>query len=179
MGQKIRIINIYPSRKREKNQLSCCCFYSSSSSSQFTDKRSYFSAKPVLKQTYRVYFCFCRRFELHVAEAPDRIESLFVQYSENGIMTVHHLHWFLIEVRKEERATGEDARAIVDSLREPKHFNILHKKGLSFEVVLRYLCGDINPLHSPYGSSILSFSLNWAERNQRLSWHDAWRVAQF
>ncbi|XP_030442149.1 phosphoinositide phospholipase C 2-like [Syzygium oleosum] len=101
------------------------------------------------KQTYRVCFCFRRRFKLHVAEAPDEIKSLFVRYSENGTMTVDHLHRFLTEVQKEERATREDAQAIVDSLRELKHLNILHRKGLSFEAFFRYLFGDINPPLSP------------------------------
>ncbi|XP_030540558.2 phosphoinositide phospholipase C 2-like isoform X2 [Rhodamnia argentea] len=104
----------------------------------------------MLKQTYRVCFCFHRRFKLHVAEAPDEIKSLFVQYSEkNGIMTVDHLHRFLIEVQKEERATREDAQAIVDSLRQLKHLNILLKKGISFEAFSKYLFGDINPPLSP------------------------------
>ncbi|KAK3407861.1 hypothetical protein EUGRSUZ_J00208 [Eucalyptus grandis] len=101
------------------------------------------------KQTYRVCFCFRRRFKLHVAEPPGEVKRLFVQYSENGTMTVDHLHRFLVEVQKEERATREDAQAIVDSLRELKHLNILHRKGLSIEAFFRYLFGDMNPPLSP------------------------------
>ncbi|XP_048139386.1 phosphoinositide phospholipase C 2-like isoform X3 [Rhodamnia argentea] len=101
------------------------------------------------KQTYRVCFCFRRRFKLHAAEAPDEIKSLFMQYSEDGTMTVDHLHRFLVEVQKEERATREDAQAIVDGLRELKHLNILHRKGLSPEAFFRYLFGDVNPPLSP------------------------------
>ncbi|KAI6670140.1 hypothetical protein NL676_005025 [Syzygium grande] len=94
------------------------------------------------KQTYRVCLCFSRRFNLRTEEAPDEIKRLFAQYSENGIM-------FLIEVQKEERATRQDAQAIVDSLRELKHLNILLRKGLSFEAFFRYLFGDANPPLSP------------------------------
>ncbi|XP_056169536.1 phosphoinositide phospholipase C 2-like isoform X2 [Syzygium oleosum] len=101
------------------------------------------------KQTYRVCLCFSRRFNLRMEEAPDEIKRLFAQYSENGIMTVHHLRRFLIEVQKEERATRQDAQAIVDSLRELKHLNILLRKGLSFEAFFRYLFGDANPPLSP------------------------------
>ncbi|KAL3717993.1 hypothetical protein ACJRO7_003173 [Eucalyptus globulus] len=97
------------------------------------------------KQSYRVCLCFRRRFNLRMAEAPDEIKRLFVQYSENGIMTAHHLHRFMVEVQKEEGATREDAQAIVDSLRELRHLNVLLRKGLSFEAFLRYLFGDVNP----------------------------------
>ncbi|XVE99760.1 hypothetical protein REPUB_Repub03eG0228800 [Reevesia pubescens] len=91
------------------------------------------------KQTYRVCFCFRRRFRLAVSEAPDEIKKLFDQYSENGIMSVDGLQRFLIDVQKEDKATREDAQKIIDSV---KHF---HRKGLNLEGFFKYLFGDINP----------------------------------
>lgn len=102
------------------------------------------------KQTYRVCFCFSRRFKLTVAEAPAEIKSLFDSYSnENGIMTVDHLHKFLIEVQGQEKAGKEDAEAIIESLKEFKHLNIFQRKGLTLEAFFRYLFGDINSPLSP------------------------------
>jgi phosphatidylinositol phospholipase C delta len=46
-----------------------------------------------------------------VAEVPDEIKALFDLYSENGIMTADHIHRFLIEVQKQEKATLEEAQA--------------------------------------------------------------------
>ncbi|TYI86623.1 hypothetical protein E1A91_D04G077800v1 [Gossypium mustelinum] len=91
------------------------------------------------KQTYRVCFCFQRRFRLAVSEAPEDIKKLFEQYSENGIMTIDGLQRFLVEVQKEDKATREDAQKIIDSV---KHF---HRKGVNLEAFFKYLFGDINP----------------------------------
>ncbi|KAL7265548.1 hypothetical protein ACSBR1_003346 [Camellia fascicularis] len=101
------------------------------------------------KQTYRVCFCFKRRFKLTVAEAPAEIRDLFDRYSENGIMTVDHLHRFLIEVEGEDKATKEDAESIMESLNELKHLNIFHRKGLHLEAFFHYLFSDSNPPLSP------------------------------
>ncbi|KAL9421679.1 hypothetical protein AB3S75_034034 [Citrus x aurantiifolia] len=101
------------------------------------------------KQTYRVCFCFRRRFHVAASEAPDAVKSMFDQYSENGTMTVDHLHRFLIEVQKEDKASKEDAQAIIDSLHELKHLNIFHRRGLNLEAFFKYLFGDINPPLSP------------------------------
>uniref|UniRef100_A0A2P2LQJ0 Phosphoinositide phospholipase C n=1 Tax=Rhizophora mucronata TaxID=61149 RepID=A0A2P2LQJ0_RHIMU len=101
------------------------------------------------KQTYKVCFCFRRRFRLAAAEAPEEIKTLFGQYSENGIMTVDHLQRFLIEIQKQEKATLQDAQAILDSLHEFKHLNIFHRKGLNLEAFFKYLFGDTNPPLDP------------------------------
>ncbi|XP_042491540.1 phosphoinositide phospholipase C 2-like isoform X2 [Macadamia integrifolia] len=101
------------------------------------------------KQTYKVCFCFRRRFRLRVAEAPQDIKSLFETYSENGTMNVDHLHRFLIEIQGEDKATKEEAQAIIDSLKDLKHLNIFHRKGLNLEAFFKYLFGDINPPLSP------------------------------
>ncbi|OMO50110.1 C2 calcium-dependent membrane targeting [Corchorus capsularis] len=98
------------------------------------------------KQTYRVCFCFRRRFRLAVSEAPEDIKKLFNQYSENGFMSVDGLQRFLVEVQKEEKATREDAQKIIDSV---KHF---HRKGLNLEGFFKYLFfGDINPPLASHG----------------------------
>lgn len=92
------------------------------------------------KQTYRVCFCFQRRFKLAVSEAPEEIKTLFKQYSENGIMSVDQLRRFLIEVQKEDKASREDAQSIIDSI---KHF---HRTGLNLEGFFKYLFGENPPL---------------------------------
>ncbi|XP_008233758.1 PREDICTED: phosphoinositide phospholipase C 2-like isoform X2 [Prunus mume] len=100
--------------------------------------------------TYRVCFCFQRRFKLAISEAPPEIKALFDQYSENDVMTVDHLHRFLTEVQKEEKATKEEAQATIDHcLRELKHLSIFHRKVLNLETFFKYLFSDINPPLSP------------------------------
>ncbi|XP_059667996.1 phosphoinositide phospholipase C 2-like [Cornus florida] len=94
------------------------------------------------KQTYRVCLCFTRRYKLSVAEAPSEIKELFERYSENGIMTVDQLHKFMIEVQGEDKATKEDAEAIME---KHKHLSVFHRKGLNLEAFFRYLFGDVNP----------------------------------
>ncbi|KAK9290571.1 hypothetical protein L1049_008741 [Liquidambar formosana] len=96
------------------------------------------------KQTYRVCYCFRRMFKLEVAEAPAEIKDLFNRYSDNGTMTVDQLQRFLIEVQGEDKATREEAEAIMESLKDFKHPNFFHRKGLNLEAFFRYLFGDIN-----------------------------------
>ncbi|KAF9593893.1 hypothetical protein IFM89_025929 [Coptis chinensis] len=101
------------------------------------------------KLTYRVCFCFQRRFKVTVAEAPSEIKTLFDSYSENGIMAVDHLQKFLVEYQGEEKTTKEEAQGIIDSLKEFKHLNPFHKKGLNLDAFFRYLFCDLNPPLSP------------------------------
>lgn len=109
------------------------------------------------KETYKVCFCFRRRFRLTVSEAPREIKDLFESYSENGLMSLDHLQRFLIEVQHEEKATVEDAQAILESLHEVKHLNIFHRKALNLEAFFKYLFADINPPLSPAREVILDF----------------------
>ncbi|CAI9091715.1 OLC1v1026811C1 [Oldenlandia corymbosa var. corymbosa] len=94
------------------------------------------------KQTYRVCFCFRRRFRMAAAEAPEDIKSLFQQYSENGFMSADDLRRFMVEIQKEKSTTVEDAQAIINSL---QHLNIFHRRGLHLDAFFKYLFGDINP----------------------------------
>ncbi|XP_073293132.1 phosphoinositide phospholipase C 2-like [Primulina huaijiensis] len=104
------------------------------------------------KQTYKVCFCFRRRFRLAASEAPEDIKAIFNEYSEKGVMGLDELRRFLVEVQREESATVEDAQAVMDSLSELKHLNILHRRGLDLEAFFRYLFGDINsPLNPKLG----------------------------
>ncbi|XP_010534599.1 PREDICTED: phosphoinositide phospholipase C 2 [Tarenaya hassleriana] len=96
------------------------------------------------KQTYRVCFCFRRRFRHAVSEAPKEIKTLFQRYSENGVMTVDHLHRFLIEVQKEDKATRDDAQAIINA-----SSSLLHRNGLHLDAFFKYLFGDNNVPLSP------------------------------
>ncbi|KHN35903.1 Phosphoinositide phospholipase C 2 [Glycine soja] len=93
------------------------------------------------KQTYSVCFCWRRRFKLALAEAPSEIKTLFNEYSENELMTPSHLKRFLVDVQRQEKATEEDAQAIIDSFR---HF---HRRGagLNLETFFKYLFSDDNP----------------------------------
>ncbi|KAK6156132.1 hypothetical protein DH2020_010380 [Rehmannia glutinosa] len=98
------------------------------------------------KQTYRVCFCFRRRFRLAASEAPADIKEIFDRYSENGVMSADHLRRFLVDVQGEESATLEDAQAIMDSL---KHLSIFHRRGFNLEGFFKYLFGDVNPPLNP------------------------------
>ncbi|XP_076945389.1 phosphoinositide phospholipase C 2-like isoform X1 [Bidens hawaiensis] len=96
------------------------------------------------KQTYKVCFCFRRRFRLAATEAPPPIKALFEKYSDNGIMNADHFHRFLIEVQKQENATLEDAQAIMHSTA-----HIFHRKGFNSEAFFKYLFSDSNPALDP------------------------------
>ncbi|KAL3650265.1 1-phosphatidylinositol phosphodiesterase [Castilleja foliolosa] len=101
------------------------------------------------KQTYRVCFCFRRRFKMAAAEAPADIKNIFDEYSENGVMSVDQMRRFLVEVQREENTTLEDAQAVMDGLHELKHLNIFHKRGLNLEGFFKHLFGDTNPPVNP------------------------------
>ncbi|GAB2299560.1 1-phosphatidylinositol phosphodiesterase [Dionaea muscipula] len=102
-------------------------------------------SKQSSKQSYRVCFCCKRRFKLAVSEAPQEVKALFDRYSENGVMTAHHLHRFLIEVQMEHKVTIADAQAIIDGLKELRHPNVFIRGGLNPESFFKYLFGDGNP----------------------------------
>ncbi|XP_052185705.1 phosphoinositide phospholipase C 2-like [Diospyros lotus] len=101
------------------------------------------------RQTYRVCCCFPRRFNVTAAEAPAEVRALFDRYSENGLMDAEHLRRFLIEVQKEDKATIEDAQAIIDGLHDIRHLNLRHRKALHLESFFKFLFGDNNPPRSP------------------------------
>ncbi|GFP87795.1 phosphoinositide phospholipase c 2 [Phtheirospermum japonicum] len=98
------------------------------------------------KQTFRVCFCFRRRFRLAAAEAPADIKDIFAEYSENGLISADGLQRFLVEVQGEENATVEGAQGIIDGL---KHLHIFHRRGLNLEAFFKYLLGDVNPPMDP------------------------------
>ena len=77
------------------------------------------------------------------------------------MMSIDHLQRFLIEVQQEEKATVEDAQAILDSLHEFKHLNIFHRKALNLEAFFKYLFGDINPPLSTALGVILDFRFHF------------------
>ncbi|XP_047944379.1 phosphoinositide phospholipase C 2-like isoform X1 [Salvia hispanica] len=105
------------------------------------------------KQTYRVCFCFQRRFRMAAAEAPNDVKAIFFKYTAaNGFMTVEQLRRFMVEVQKEENATLEDAQAHIDGvshLHELKHLTLFHRRGLNLEGFFKYLFGDANPPLNP------------------------------
>ncbi|XP_062085468.1 phosphoinositide phospholipase C 2-like [Humulus lupulus] len=96
------------------------------------------------KQSFKVCFCFKRRFKLRAIDPPEDVKRLFNEYSENGTMTVDHLTQFLKQVQKEENPTKEDAEAIFNSV---KHLKIFHRNGLHLHAFFRYLLGDLNQPH--------------------------------
>ncbi|KAF4360721.1 phosphoinositide phospholipase C 2 [Cannabis sativa] len=102
------------------------------------------------KQTYRVCFCFRRRFRLAATEAPKDVKDLFDQYSENGFMTVDHFHRFLVETQKDEKITKEEAQTIIEqSIRDFKHLPIFHRKAFNLEAFFKYIFSDNNPPIAP------------------------------
>ncbi|KAL3531691.1 hypothetical protein ACH5RR_005212 [Cinchona calisaya] len=95
------------------------------------------------KQAYKVCCCFQRRFKFKEAEAPDEIKALFRIYSENGVMTIEHLHKFLKEVQGEDEITMEQAESVMESIiKELKHLHVLHRKVLNLEAFFGYLFTD-------------------------------------
>ncbi|KAG1371576.1 phosphoinositide phospholipase C 2 [Cocos nucifera] len=94
--------------------------------------------------TYRVCFCFRRRFQPASDEPPAGVKEVFQKYSEGGVMGAEQLQRFLVEVQGEAKATREAAQAVIDGMRELKHFNVFQKKGLSLDAFYRYLFGDDN-----------------------------------
>lgn len=111
------------------------------------------------KQSYTVCFCFRRRFRIPQAELPKGIKLLFNQYSANDSMTAEHLLRFLVEVQKNDKATIEEAEAIIT---HNSPF-IFHKKGLNVDAFFKYLIGDSNHVLSPSSEVIImlsSFVLN-------------------
>ncbi|KAJ4828028.1 hypothetical protein Tsubulata_035107 [Turnera subulata] len=113
------------------------------------EEKEWISSDPeqMSKQTYRVCFCFRRRFKLAVSEAPEEIKALFEQYSENGIMPADQLRRFLVEVQNQPSTTPEEAQAILDG--HHKHVKIFHHRGFSLEAFFKYLFDDINPPLDP------------------------------
>lgn len=104
------------------------------------------------KETYRVCFCFRRRFRLAAAEAPADVKEIFEEYSQSGVMNVDELRRFLVEVQGEKNATAADAQGIMDGL---KHLHIFQRRGLNLEGFFKYLFGDVNqPLDPKIGVTL-------------------------
>lgn len=112
------------------------------------------------KQSFRVCFCFRRRFRTNVAEAPEDVKMMFEKYSENGIMNIDQLQMFL----EENQGEGSDikAQAIFNSL---KHLNIFQRRGLRLEDFFRYLLGDLNLAFSPSQGVISLSSLYFSDQS--------------
>ena len=104
--------------------------------------------RKMTKQAYKFCFCFRRMFKLRMAEPPEDIVNMFSQYSDNGVMTIERLHKFLVEFQGEEKATFDDAQAILDSL---KHLHVFPRRGLHIDAFFRYLFSDLNPPLPPLG----------------------------
>ncbi|KAL8251935.1 hypothetical protein R6Q59_035628 [Mikania micrantha] len=101
---------------------------------------------PMSKQTYTVCFCFRRRFRIPAADPPAGIKLLFDKYSVNGHMTADHLQRFLVEVQNEEKASIEEAEAIITH----NSSLIFHRKGFNLDAFFRYLLGSSVPVLSPH-----------------------------
>ncbi|XP_076953379.1 phosphoinositide phospholipase C 2-like [Bidens hawaiensis] len=98
------------------------------------------------KQTYTVCFCFRRRFRIPVAVAPDGIKTVFDKYAVNDYMTAECLQQFLIDVQKEDKATVQEAQAIITH-NAPIMF---HRKGFNLDGFFRYLLASSVPVLSPH-----------------------------
>ncbi|KAK9128020.1 hypothetical protein Syun_016817 [Stephania yunnanensis] len=103
------------------------------------------------KQSYRVCWCFRRRFKMRAAEAPREVKELFERYDSGGkgVMSVEDLQRFMTEVQgvETESQSRDEAQAAMDAL---KHLNIFHRKGLSLDAFFRFLFfADVNPPLDP------------------------------
>ncbi|ONK62501.1 uncharacterized protein A4U43_C07F4580 [Asparagus officinalis] len=96
--------------------------------------------------TFRVCWCFHRKFRGATDGPPKPIKDLFSSYSDNGFMGLDHLQRFLVEVQGETSATRETAKKILES-RDSKH--VFQKKGFNLDGFFRYLAGDDNPPLNP------------------------------
>ncbi|KAL0802264.1 hypothetical protein Bca101_057440 [Brassica carinata] len=94
-------------------------------------------------QTYRFGF-FRRKYHHAASVAPPEVKILFEKYSEKGAMSVDHLLRFLTDVQKQDKATREEAQAIVNALSSLLHRNCIH-----LDAFFKYLFGvDNSPLAS-------------------------------
>ncbi|KAL1544758.1 phosphoinositide phospholipase C [Salvia divinorum] len=93
-----------------------------------------FNGDGVGTQTYRVCFCFLL--------AASEVKQMFAHYSDNGVMVAQHLRRFIEDVQ-DVKDGGEDAQAIIDSL---KHLSIFHRRshGFNLEAFFKYLFADDN-----------------------------------
>ncbi|XP_039136380.1 LOW QUALITY PROTEIN: phosphoinositide phospholipase C 2-like [Dioscorea cayenensis subsp. rotundata] len=113
--------------------------------------------------TYRVCFCFKRRFTAS-NETPEVIKEVFRQYSENGVMGPEELMKFMVEVQGDKEVTREEAQAIIDAhhehnkhvgaLHHHHHHHLLHhhRKGLTLEGFFHYVFSEVN--NPPVSSSL-------------------------
>ncbi|KAK4752367.1 hypothetical protein SAY87_021165 [Trapa incisa] len=112
--------------------------------------------------SFRVCFCFWRRFRIREPEPPHDIRNLFLQYSENGAMDIDHLHRFLIEVQGEKDVTRETAEEIFHSV---KHLSIFKKGSLHLHAFFWYLMGEYNsplpqlPVHHEMNAPLAHYYL--------------------
>ncbi|QCE00895.1 phosphoinositide phospholipase C 2-like [Vigna unguiculata] len=100
------------------------------------------------KQHFKVCFCFRRMFRLKVVVPPDEINTVFEEYSHDGIMTMDDMCDFLVEFQGENEGVTTHAQTIFDSL---KHLNIFQRRGFHIDAFFRYLLSDLNgPLAEVY-----------------------------
>ncbi|KAI4382777.1 hypothetical protein MLD38_008695 [Melastoma candidum] len=97
------------------------------------------------RQTYKVCFCFRRRFRLAPPEPPSQVKSIFKRYSENGIMDPDQLRRFLAEVQGEGNVSPEDALGIIDRINQQRHLNVFHqRRWIDLDGFFSFLIGEIN-----------------------------------
>lgn len=110
-------------------------------------------------QSYRFGF-FRRKYHHTASVAPPEVKILFESYSEKGVMSVDHLLRFLTDVQKQEKATREEAQAIVNALSSLLHRNCIH-----LDAFFKYLFGvDNSPLASHeviYSILLFNFSYRY------------------
>lgn len=113
-------------------------------------------------------WCFRRSYKPGVAKAPAEIKEIFELFSENGMMSVHHLQRFMTVVQGEDdKVTKDEAEAVMEAFNLKDHKQC---KGLNLEAFFRYLLGDINsPLPCPPKvKKTLSLSDVWDEKRYHL-----------
>ncbi|XP_077239444.1 phosphoinositide phospholipase C 4-like isoform X2 [Tasmannia lanceolata] len=97
--------------------------------------------------SYKVCFCFNRKFRCKDAEPPADVKEAFESFSGGvGHMTSEQLLRFLKEFQGDAGATIVDADAIIDEIRHRRHLGKFLKPILTLENFQHYLfCEDLNP----------------------------------
>jgi hypothetical protein len=94
-------------------------------------------------RSYRMLFCFTRRFDGPPFTPPKELQELYDRYfDDNGNMTVAKLQSFLVEVQGKVDATEQEAQHIMQTLREKKQLGIFHRHDFPFDAFLQYLLDE-------------------------------------
>nr|XP_043619475.1 phosphoinositide phospholipase C 4-like [Erigeron canadensis] len=99
--------------------------------------------------SYKVCYCFIRKFKVTEADPPSDVKELFKKYSGDGVyMTVDQLRLFLEEYNG-QAVLVSDAEKIVEQILHKRHHHLaklIHRRSISLEDFHHFLfCTELNP----------------------------------